>query len=144
MPKAGKEKPPEKSRPAKRIKTDDGSYQWGEQASQEDAQREDFLRGSDVPTAKTNQTELKVFSGVEWMSREILKECSHMAVDQAELIRGAEAWEEWQEEGSTAVGRSMSRKEEKYLWARLDELDKEQHKVNQKLQAKKLRAIASA
>ena len=72
------------------------------------------------------------------MSREILKECSHMAVDQAELLRGAEAWEEWQEEGSTAVSMSMSKKEEKYLWARLDELDKEQHKINQKLQAKKL------
>ena len=43
--KASKEKPPEKSRPAKRIKTDDGSYRWGEQASPEDTQREDFLRG---------------------------------------------------------------------------------------------------
>ena len=142
--KASKEKPTEKSRPAKRIKTNDGNYRWGEQASPEGAQREDFLRGSDVPSAKTNQTLLKTFSGVEWMSREILKECSHMAVDQAELLRGAEAWEEWQEEDSTAVGRSMSKKEEKCLWARLDELDKEQHKNNQKLQAKKLRAVASA
>ena len=68
------------------------------------------------------------------MSREILKECSNKAVDQSELLRGAKAWEEWQDEGSTAGSRSRSKKEEKYLWARLDELDKEQHKTNQKLQ----------
>ena len=53
------------------MKRDDGGCVWGEQASKEDRSREDFLRGTGVPSAKPRQSEIKVITGVEWLSREI-------------------------------------------------------------------------
>ena len=134
----------EGSRPAKKLKKDDGGCVWGEQASKEDKSREEFLRGTEMPSAKPRQSEIKVITGVEWLSREIVRECSHRAVEYAELLKGADAWEEWQEAASTEQECTRPSKEERYLWAILNELDKEEYKSEQRVQAKKQRVVASA
>ena len=148
MKKSGKSKlRAEEKRPTKRAKREDEEgIVWGEQTSQEDKAREEFLKGAEVPVAKAGQTELKVFTGVEWMTREILKECSHRAVEWSELVGGLETWEDWNELDGVEDPQKYTRteKEEKYLWARLEELDKEMHKSELRQQAKKQRVITKA
>ena len=57
----------EGSRPAKKLKRDDGGCVWGEQASKEDRSREEILRGTGVPSAKHRHSEIKVITRVEWL-----------------------------------------------------------------------------
>ena len=100
--------------------------------------------GTEIPRAKPKQTEIKVITGVEWLAREIIKECSHRAVDLAELLKGADTWEVWHGEVYEEQEYSKPGKYEKYLWAMLNDLDKEEYRNEQKLQAKKLRVVANA
>ena len=86
----------EESRPAKRAKvSNDEGVAWGEGV----ADRVNFLYSSreeaGMETA-TGQAKLKVFSGLEWLSREVLKEVANSAVDIAEMLEEAKEWEEWE------------------------------------------------
>jgi hypothetical protein len=66
--------------------------------------------------------------------RELIKECTHKAVELASLTEGAATWREWQ---SGDVGEpSIPTKEEKYLWWILTELDKEDAKKEKKQKLK--------
>ena len=58
----------------------------------EDSSRDEFLRGELTrPEGPTVQARVKVFTGVEWMMRELLKECVHSAVEIASITEGVAA-----------------------------------------------------
>ena len=136
---------------AKRVKREESGVTWGEQVSPVDRARDEFMLGAGAPVAKPVQSELRVYSGVEWVVRELVKECSHRAVEQVELMEGVEQWEEWEyisnpnprTEDPHGKPRRTD-KEESYLWAMLKEIDKELSKHEKKEQAKKLRGVAKA
>ena len=139
------------SKEPKRARRDDSS--WGEECTEDDNKRAEFLHASShqQPKGGSSQSKLKVFSGLEWMMRELLKEVAHAVIEISDLIEGAGQWEEW-EESSHSQQRSedppqhitRSKREERQLWAILSELDKKQYHKEQKEQAKKLGAIARA
>ena len=60
------------------------------------------------------------------MHRMVL-EVASLAVTVAELTKGAESWAEWVEEEEQVSKRT--RKEEEWLWRRLEESDREQAKA---------------
>ena len=54
---------------------------WGEELTGEDEKRRDFLHdASSQQKGGNTQTKLKVFSGLEWMMRELLKELAHAVI----------------------------------------------------------------
>ena len=68
------------------------------------------------PEGPTVQARVKVYTGVEWMMRELLKECANSAVEIASITEGVAAWEEWEAEHTekeVAAFRKKSDKEEK-------------------------------
>ena len=70
--------------PAKRIKREEQGVVWGEDAMERDSAKMEFLMEQSMPVAKTEQTSIKVYSGVEWVMRELLRECTHRAVELAD------------------------------------------------------------
>ena len=55
------------------------------------------LLGQNVaPITNKAQATIQVYSGVEWVMREIVKECTHKAVELASLTEGAATWGEWE------------------------------------------------
>ena len=89
------------------------------------------------------QAKLKVFSGLEWLSREILKEVANNAVDIAEMLEEAKKWEEWEGKEDAQMPR-RSEEEENYLWYMLKEVDKEVAREEKRSKAKKSREVAKA
>ena len=82
--------------PAKRVKREEQGVVWGEDAMERDNAKMELLMEQSMPVAKTEQTSIKVYSGVEWVMRELLRECTHRAVELADLTEGADEWEEWE------------------------------------------------
>ena len=145
----------ESSIEAKRARKEEGGSSWGEELTEEDSNRAEFLQGESSQPSGKIQIKVKVFTGLEWMMREILKEVAHAVIDMSTLTEGADLWEEWIDNNSSPSLQSKgtedppqlpvrSRKEERQLWAILAELDKQVHQKEQKEQAKKLRGIARA
>ena len=70
---------------------------WGEEVPEEVNAKNEFLMGQlTMPECHTGQAKSKVFSGVEWMVRELVKDCTHSAVELASLTEGAAKWGEWE------------------------------------------------
>jgi hypothetical protein len=62
----------ESSTTAKRARKEEGGSSWGEELTEEDENRAEFLQGEiSQPTGKV-QSRMKVFTGLEWMVREII------------------------------------------------------------------------
>ena len=79
----------------KRARGDGAGSSWGEVATEDDHNRADFLQGSNAQQAGSKQSRVKVFTGLEWMMREILKGLAHTAVELSTLTKGADQWEQW-------------------------------------------------
>ena len=62
------------------------------------------------------QAKLKVFTGLEWLSREVLKEVANKAVEISEMLEEAKERKEWEVEEDAQVSR-RSEEEERYLWS---------------------------
>ena len=77
-------RPREEVKPAKRMKVaaEDGTT-WGEAVSEEVAARNNFLHSSSqemgVEDHRKAQTKIKVYSGLAWLCREIVKEVANTA-----------------------------------------------------------------
>jgi hypothetical protein len=137
-------------RAGKRLKREDEGIVWGEQVSEDDRAREDFLKGGSNKVAGGAQSELKVYRGVEWLMRSIIIESSHRAVEYADLVGDVKGWEEWDSQDSSrpttedAQISNRTDREEKFWWYILNELDKDEFKNEKMKQAKKARTIAKA
>ena len=136
---------------AKRIKLDiaEGVAQWGEGPQEQEDNKSTFLY--DPPTKKGGVGKmrqplltLKPIRGAEWLVRKMLTEAADTAVSISELTRGADTWVEWVEEEEEEQASRRSDKEERWLWARLDECDREQAKVEKLNNWKKGKKIAKA
>ena len=55
--------------PAKRVKREKQGVGWGEDAMERDNVKMEFLMEQSMPEAKTGQTIIKVYSGVEWSGK---------------------------------------------------------------------------
>jgi hypothetical protein len=55
-----------------------------------------FLAEKSSQVAGSVQATIKVYTGVEWMMRELIRECTNKAVELVDLTEGAEQWEEWE------------------------------------------------
>ena len=74
----------------------------------------------------------------------MISEVADTAVVVSELTRGADSWVEWMEEEEKEQESKRSSKEERWLWHRLDECDKEQARVEKLNNWKKGQKIARA
>ena len=120
---------------------------WGEYTPVADESRCDFLNGTTRAIRRVGgltQTTVKTVSGVEWMSRMLLKELADSAVDRAEWVKEASSWEEWREEEVTEQESKRSVQEERWLWKRLEESDSQQSKEERYITLKKSRKVAKA
>ena len=122
---------------SKRLKREELGVVWGEETTGVAERQEDFLFGqlTGVET-KLKQSTIKPITGVEWFCRQVLKEVTGKVVDICLEMEGVASWEEWEPEKSTMA---WSSKEERKLWAILDELDKMEHKA-EKIKLKKEKA----
>ena len=67
------------------------------------------------------------------MCRSVLKEIADSAVEMAEMMKGVESWDAWEEEECKYEESSKrSMKEERRLWKALEESDKEQAKEEER------------
>ena len=66
-------RPREYNRVAKRAKPDPG-VAWGEGVLEESSERQAFLYSQGGPDQASSQSRIKVYTGQEWMCRELLKE----------------------------------------------------------------------
>ena len=132
-------------RAAKRVRREEQGIVWGEEAQEKDNNMMEFLMGqSEVPVNHNAQARLKFYSGIEWVMRELIKECTHKAVELATLTEGAATWDQW--ESTEGVTRESVRtdKEERLLWRMLEEMDNEDAKVEKKVKLKKEKKVILA
>ena len=87
---------------------------------------------------------MKVYSGLEWMCRELLKEAANSAVDMGELMVGVADWVEWLGEGHAKGPTRRSEREENYLLAMLRVLDKQSNGEEKRAKAKQKKVVAKA
>ena len=80
---------------------------WGEEVGDGVAERDDFLYSIREETGMraVGQARQKVFSGLDWLSREVLKEVANKAVELSEMLKEAKEWEDWDGEEDTLVPR---------------------------------------
>ena len=137
----------EEKRPAKRAKVmNDEGVAWGEEVREGVADRDNFLysrREEPCMLTAIGQAKLRIFSGLEWLSREVLKEVANKAVERSEMLEEAKEWEEWEGEEDAKVPR-RSEEEERYLWSMLKEVDKEIAREEKRFKAKKTKEVAKA
>ena len=120
---------------------------WGEGISSAGEERNKFLSSESTPMTERagRQSTIKLLSGVEWLSRMILRGVVDDAVEVASSLAVTEGWEEWWgEESSQQRSSQRSRKEEKWLWRVLDELDREEARESSKKQKLKIKKIQRA
>ena len=146
----GKKRSSEEVR-AKKIKLDiaEEMPQWGEGPQEQEEIRSKFLyepptQKGGVGKMKQPLLAMKPISGIEWLVRKLVTEAADTAVMVCELIRGTESWVEWVEEEEKEQESKRSCKEERWLWHRLDECDKEQAKIEKLNNWKKGQKIARA
>ena len=65
---------------AKRARAETVDSNWGVDSSDVDRSRADFLQEEPSRRAGINQSKLQVYTGLEWMMRELLMEVAHTAV----------------------------------------------------------------
>ena len=107
--------------------------QWGEAGPEQGEDRSRFLYAPPTRTeavGKMQQATLKPMRGTDLMINRMVTELTNSAMDLAELTAGVD-WSEWcgQEEQESI----RSKKEELWLWKRLDECDRieaKKEKVN--------------
>ena len=127
----GKKKKDSSSTSSKRIRMEEG-VEWGAGSQEAEESRSRFLYD---PTPQTTQGAagglkqaiLKPMRGVEWVMSRMVLEVASLAVTIAELTKGVDTWAEWVEEEEQVSRRS--KKEEQWLWRRLEESDREQAKA---------------
>ena len=68
------------SHKAKRARAETVDSNWGVDSSDVDRSRADFLQEEPSRRAGINQSKLQVYTGLEWMMRELLMEVAHTAV----------------------------------------------------------------
>ena len=85
-----------------------------------------------VPNTNKAQATLKCYSAVELIMRELIKECTHKAVELASLTEGAATWGEWESRDEVEREPIKPKKEEEHLWWILTELDKEDARKEKK------------
>jgi hypothetical protein len=128
---------------SKRRKREEGAVVWGETVCEGDQERRAFLQAKTGVREGTKQTHIKLLSGVEWMSREILKECVWEAAECGDMLEQARDWDEWESDAPVPTVAKRSLQEEKNLFKILDELDKAASKsVVKKVPAKRGRKRA--
>ena len=105
-----------------KLETEEGVV-LGEEVASENLDKRNFLFGELARSERktTGQGKMTVFTGVEWLCRDVLKEVANSAVDNSDWAKVAEGWEEWIEDDE--IGKSSER-EEKFLWGMMDEADK--------------------
>ena len=120
---------------SKRRKVEDVKGQvWGEQMSEEERERKEFLqRKEESKRGGTVQTELrlKVLTGKEWFCLDIVKGVVGLAMAQSNQMEGVGDWVEWNETEEAEEPARVKRrtaKEEKELAKVLNEVDKREHK----------------
>ena len=132
----------------KRRKMDrDDGVAWGEYTPVAEESRNDFLYGTPKAVRRAGrltQMTVKTVSGVEWMSRMLLKDLADSAVDHAEWVKEASSWEEWREEEIKEQESKRTVQEERWLWKRLEESDNQQAKEERYNTLKKNRKVAKA
>ena len=131
-----KRKDPGRGEACKRRKVEtEAGVVWGEGISSAGEERNKFLSSESTPTTERagRQSTIKLLSGVEWLSRLILRGVVDDAVEVASSLAVTEGWEEWWgEESSQQRSSQRSRKEEKWLWRVLDELHIEERVVRRR------------
>ena len=118
---------------------------WGEYTPVAEESRHDFLYGTPKAVRRAGrltQMTVKTVSGVEWMSRMLLKDLADSAVDHAEWVKEASSWEEWREEEIKEQESKRTVQEERWLWKRLEESDNQQAKEERYNILKKNRKVA--
>ena len=135
-------RPREDSRVAKKARPDPG-VAWGEGILEESSERQAFLYSQGGPDQASSQSRIKVYTGQEWMCRELLKEAANSAVARSELLQGVAGWEEWQAEEEPVLP-ARSEREEQYLWAMLRVLDKESAGEERRANIKKKKMVTKA
>ena len=69
-------RPRDEEKVAKRVRLEPG-VAWGEGVQAEVAERVNFLHSQESTEPARNQSKMKVYSGLEWMCRELLKEAAN-------------------------------------------------------------------
>ena len=127
--------------PRKRAKLDTAKAEhrttWGETISAGEQETITFLLSSretpqEIPKVKSSQRRMKVFTGVEWMARELLLKVADGAADLGMEIEKMKEWPEWKEDKPAPVFRKRSKKEEEQLQKMLLKFDKEQFQAEQR------------
>jgi hypothetical protein len=67
--------------------------------------------------------------GIEWLVKKMMAEVTDTAVALSELTSGVKTWVECVEKEEKEQESKRSSNEERWLWQRLDEFDREQAKV---------------
>ena len=135
-------RPRDEEKVAKRVRLEP-EVVWGEGVQAEVAERVNFLHSQESTEPARNQSKMKVYSGLEWMCRELLKEAANSAVAMGELMLGVAGWEEWLGE-EQHMGPRRSEREEKYLWAMLRVVDKQSAGEEKRLKTKQKKVVAKA
>ena len=78
-------RPRDEDRVAKRARMEP-EVAWGEGVKPGVAERDNFLYSQETKEPARNQAKIKVYNGLEWMSRELLKEIANSAVDLGEMM----------------------------------------------------------
>ena len=94
----------------------EGGVCWGEEGEVADEEKSRFLyntQGENVRGAMRQTTiEVMALTGLEWMSRMIIKGVADRAVELSELVKASESWEDWVEEEEREQESLRSEKEE--------------------------------
>ena len=107
--------------PRKRAKLEaEHRTTWGETISTGEQETITFLLSSretpqEIPKVKSSQRRMKVFTGVEWMARELLLKVADGAADLGMEFENMKEWPDWKEDKPAPVFRKRSKKEEKQL-----------------------------
>ena len=142
----GKKRNDSSSTSSKKIRLEE-EVEWGTGSQETEESRHRFLYD---PTPQTTQGAagglkqaiLKPMRGVEWVMSRMVIEVASMAVSLAELTKGADTWAEWVDEEEQVSKRS--KKEEQWLWKRLEESDREQAKAEKISKWKKTAKVEKA
>ena len=113
------------------------------QATQES--RDKFIYNTpnlDQRAGAKRQTVIKPITGIEWMSRQIVEEVVKREGELAEWWNEMASWGEWEEEKEPQPRRS--RREEEWLWKRLEESDRKQAQEEKYAALKKSKKVSKA
>ena len=114
----------------------------GEAVTDKSVARSSFLM--DTKTSQRRvvvQSRIKVYTGLEWALREIVKDVAHLAAEVSMSGEEARGWEEWEGGEEIAASSTGTEREEQQLWKMLEELDREMYKEQKKTDLKKAKKV---